>query len=169
MCLAGIDNFLFKLGYMEKYACKTFHHVHDPQNVNSAISSLWSYKIGQTSPVQTVMKHHSETFMKLYYLLWTFLLSFVGHVISYIFFNCQLNCSYIKGDILIIWFILGWGRRNNLMNHSFIELKRNLSTLNFSLFIYWTWLNSQYFWKWTNANPMKISAGPPLLPSCKLG
>ena len=86
----------------------------------------------------------------------TFLLSFVGHVIRYIFFNCQLNCSYIKGDILIIWFILGWGRRNNLMNHSFIELKRNLSTLNFSLFIYWTWLNSQYFWKWTNANPMKI-------------
>ena len=28
----------------------------------------------------------------------------------------------------------------------------------------WSCFNSQYFWKWTNANPMA-----PLLPSCKLG
>ena len=96
------------------------------------------------------MKNHSETFIdlnrKLYYLLWTFLLSFVGHVISYIFFNCQLNCSYIKGVILIIWFILGWARKNNLMDHSFIELKRNLSALNFSLFIYWKWLKIYFLY-----------------------
>jgi hypothetical protein len=29
--------------------------------------------------------------------------------------------------------------------------------------------NSQYFWKWTNANPMKFLDKPPLLPSCKVG
>ena len=105
MCLAGIDNFLFKLGYMENMLVKLFSSCSRPtQNVNSAILSLWSYEIGQTSPVQTVMKNHSETFIdlnrKLYYLLWTFLSSFVGHVISYIFFNYQLNCSYINGILL---------------------------------------------------------------------
>ena len=30
-------------------------------------------------------------------------------------------------------------------------------------------LNSQFFWKWTKANPVKYLAGPPLLPSCKFG
>ena len=30
-------------------------------------------------------------------------------------------------------------------------------------------LNSQYFWKWTNANPMKIFRQPEIIPSCYLG
>lgn len=96
--------FSFQTRLYGKYVSKTFFIMFTTHKMSITLYNCFDHMklVRQALSKQSWNIIQKQTFIdlnrKIYSLLWTFLLSFVGHIVSYIFSNCQSNCSYVKGD-----------------------------------------------------------------------